>query len=337
MKRFVSFNYKFFKHSNRNTLGHNGRIHKNIENARADLKHHNISSGNVISKYQSIYDDICKKKGKRIQSNANTFIDGVLAFSNDRVNALIKEFGREKTFQVMDRNITKYMEMLRDEFGFEPVGYDFHCDEGHWEGDKWIENYHAHIIMFNYDMENGVAPLRKMMGKSGKRSLSKMQTLAGEAFKGMGFIRGISKEITKKKHLEKDEWIDKAQSERIEKLNTLKSDIDKYKGIVDGIDDRIYALIDDELDYIRRWTDSMKLPDAYEKQFLEFRDHLKEVTSKDRTASDALQYIISCLDREKYQSIYESIEALDVKHGNITYKNKELYEIKDRISQIKIT
>jgi hypothetical protein len=261
MANFVSFNFKYYKHSNRNTLGHNGRIHTNIDNVRTELSPDNFGLSNTLGRYQKVYDKVVEMKGKNIQKNANTFIDGVLAFSRDQVRELHAQHGKEKTKELLDLKIRQYMAKLRDEFGFTPVSYDFHADEGHWKDGEWLENYHAHIIMFNYDMKTGTAPLRKMMGKNGKRQTSLMQDLAGEAFAPLGFVRGESVEATKRKHLEKDEYIAHKHNELISEINTVRSDLRSFV----GTSNRLYAGILDELDEHRSNEIEFvkKMADAY--------------------------------------------------------------------------
>jgi len=149
-------------------------------------------------------------KGKKFQSNANTFMDAVLAFSLDQMEVIKKDSNwKEKMTECMGQ----FGEVLKDKYGLQPVGFNFHCDEGHTNinGDLILDetgrpkmNYHAHFIFINYDPITKQAPFRKM-----KRSdWSKIQDLAGEAFGSLGFERGISSEITGKRHLEKQELIE---------------------------------------------------------------------------------------------------------------------------------
>jgi uncharacterized protein YcbK (DUF882 family) len=156
-----------------------------------------------------------KVKGKKFQSNANTYIDAVVGFSLDQMEALK---GQPDWKDRISNCMELFGEAIKQNYGLQPVGFNFHCDEAHTdkhgnivknESDRNKMNYHAHFIFINYDPLTKQAPLRKMK----KADWSRIQDIAGDTFEELGFERGISKEITGKRHLEKQELIENSYRE----------------------------------------------------------------------------------------------------------------------------
>jgi len=116
----------------------------------------------------------------------------------------------------MSQHIEQFMLEIEQKTGFMPVGWKFHLDEGtEDENGNYRLNHHAQMIFMNHDKETGKAPLREFQKRKGDSIWSELQTLAGERFKDLGFVRGVSAEDTHKKHLEKDKYIDKKQESNL--------------------------------------------------------------------------------------------------------------------------
>ena len=165
--------------------------------------------------------DLMKQKhkhitGKKVRSDNNVLFEHVVFFSEFRIAQLEKKYGSKKVKIAIAKRMNKYARSVKREFGFEPLGFDAHLDEGRIENGKFIRNYHIHLQMFNYSFEKRLAPLRHMMkkGKNDKgqtKSLNpnfeKLQDLVHQAFGDIGFNRGESKDITGRKHLNKEEFV----------------------------------------------------------------------------------------------------------------------------------
>jgi hypothetical protein len=238
MKKYVSNNFKYFKNSKANSaFGHIHRLFKENKNAFPEYTKNNFGTGDLLNKYKDIYERVNERKKelktKRLNEKSNTFVDGIFAFSLEKWEQLEKEFSQDELQKMITERMNKYMIGFKNKFGFEPIGFEMHLDEGH---EKQIEaknnnsditltrNIHAHVSFFNYDFKNDAAPLRNMK----KKDWSKCQDLAYECFKDLGFERGISKEITNNQHLEKDAFIEEKQKQIIEKLKE-KNKIIKQK------------------------------------------------------------------------------------------------------------
>lgn len=168
-------------------------------------------------------DLMCQKHrditGKKIRVDNNVLFEHVICLSEKHYSQLEELNGTDKVKQATMNRFKRYANAIKAEFGFEPLGIDFHLDEGRYEvleANRFIRNVHAHIQFINYDFSKKVAPLRYLMTKGlneqGKTNslnphFEKMQDLAFESFKDWGFHRGESKSVTNKKHLNKEQFV----------------------------------------------------------------------------------------------------------------------------------
>ena len=132
--------------------------------------------------------------------------------------------------------LRKFCEVCRQRWGITALQVFIHRDEGHYgiPGDNttWKPNLHAHIVWdwMNHDT-----------GKSCKldeKAMSEMQTVLAECLE---MERGISKEVTGKKHLERNDFIlakqkQEAEQAKAEKEAALaaKEEADKERQTIEG-------------------------------------------------------------------------------------------------------
>jgi|TARA_R110002020_G_C16278755_1_gene771662 hypothetical protein len=218
MKNFVSVNAKYYKNSNASgELGHVNRLFKENVNSFSEYTKFNFgSSNNLFEEYKKIHAER-EKIGKKAQKNANTFIDAVMVFSEDQFSHLEEKYGHEKLEKAMKKIMNDYMQEMKKTYGFQPVGFEFHLDEGHGKN-SLKRNIHAHVVFYNYDFETKSSPLRKLK----KNDFSVWQDIAHEHFKKAGFTRGLPKEHTNKKHKEKSDFI-------TQKVDDLKNELKEVK------------------------------------------------------------------------------------------------------------
>lgn len=220
MSNFVAVNFKYYKNSQAHgEIGHVMRVFEKNTNAIESLTHENFGSDfDLVAKYDELLafakQNTKEKTGRAYQDKkANTFLDGVLAFSNEQMLELKKD---PKWKAKMSQHIEQFMLEIEQKTGFMPVGWKFHLDEGTIEENgNYRLNHHAQMIFMNHDKATGKAPLREFQKRKGDSIWSELQTLAGERFKDLGFVRGVSAEDTHKKHLEKDKYIDKKQESNL--------------------------------------------------------------------------------------------------------------------------
>ena len=218
MKNYVSFNAKYYKNSNAaGEIGHVQRVFAENTNQIKQFAADNFGCGyNIYDRYKEVFDQVESIKGKKIQKNSNTFMDGVLSFSRDHMLEIMKDPDWKTSFS---NHINDFMQDVKKQTGMEPLGWEMHMDEGHKDPvtGEYKLNYHAQCIFFNYDFKTNKAPLRDLMGRKGDSIWSKLQDTAGKRFEDLGFVRGVSADMTKAKHDEKDDFIASKQAE-IERL-----------------------------------------------------------------------------------------------------------------------
>ena len=220
MSNFVAVNFKYYKNSQAHgEIGHVMRVFEKNTNAIESLTHENFGSDfDLVAKYDELLafakQNTKEKTGRAYQDKkANTFLDGVLAFSNEQMLELKKDPNWKTK---MSQHIEQFMLEIEQKTGFMPVGWKFHLDEGTMEENgNYRLNHHAQLIFMNHDKATGKAPLREFQKRKGDSIWSELQTLAGERFKDLGFVRGVSAEDTHKKHLEKDKYIEKKQESNV--------------------------------------------------------------------------------------------------------------------------
>lgn len=216
------------KHSQFNgSNGHNKRLFAENKHSFPEYVKYNFGTDDLEKRYLEIHERHKNSLRKKMTGKENTFIECVVAFSLEKFEELERELTREQLQEKLSFCMDEYLTTLKNNFGFEPVGFTFHLDEGVMDEETGIlkRNVHAHAIAYNYDFKKNVAPLRKMT----KNDFSAMQDLVAASFGPLGFERGISKEITDKNHLERDEFIKQLQAEKEKEIEQKNQDIQKLK------------------------------------------------------------------------------------------------------------
>lgn len=238
-KNFVAVRTQYYKSgAAQKVLAHGYRKHSNSPNVYEKDTHHNFGM-----RYQSLDDCMAQYKavsGRAPQEKMNVLFEHVVVFSEDQ----FKE--RKPSKKKFDACMQSYIKAIHAEFGFRPLGYELHLDEGHTDEKtgEFKRNIHAHVYFFNYDFKNKKAPLRELMKKgkdeNGKtlplnHNFVKMQDYAALAFKSLGFRRGISKGERNRKHLDKDTFVVS------KKLSEIINRYDKVRKLVHNLDKDITA------------------------------------------------------------------------------------------------
>lgn len=229
MKDFVSLNFKYYKDSSASgVLGHINRKFKVNRNAFSTHTKNNFGDVDLSIKYQELKNQVVNAKGKAIRKDATTLLDGVLVFSLEQFENLERAFKTKELQDALSLYTREYMQIIKDQYGLEPLGFQFHLDEGHVKN-QLVRNVHAHLTFYNYDFKTGKSRWRELR----RKDFSKMQDIAGTTFSDMGFRRGNSKEVTKNVHLKKDRYIEQKQNKIIDdnnlEINDLKNQISELE------------------------------------------------------------------------------------------------------------
>lgn len=171
---------------------HNKR-EKELDYVRTDLSQNNEwwSAVSSLGELRSEISAMVKEKtGRKMQAKAEPLREGVVVIQEGTTMEQLQELGRR----------------FQERFGVTPVQIAIHRDEGHWKGEEWKPNLHAHIVFDWYNHTTGKSI------KTSKLDAVEMQTITAEV---LGMERGVSSE---KKHLESARYKAQARQKEIEQL-----------------------------------------------------------------------------------------------------------------------
>jgi hypothetical protein len=171
---------------------HNKR-EKELDYVRTDLSHNNEwwSAVSSLGELRSEISAMVKEKtGRKMQAKAEPLREGVVVIQEGTTMEQLQELGRR----------------FQERFGVTPVQIAIHRDEGHWKGEEWKPNLHAHIVFDWYNHTTGKSI------KTSKLDAVEMQTITAEV---LGMERGVSSE---KKHLDSARYKAQARQKEIEQL-----------------------------------------------------------------------------------------------------------------------
>ncbi len=258
MRNYISVNAKHYKKKEINRISeHNFRLQKiGYLLPQEHIKYENVNiiyANNITNKYEnnltklgeysqnlsSIYnkkqldnilksqyqlllktkEDIQYKNKSYAKSNESTLVEMVVALSEEQAKAYLKD-GKDLAigFDRLALNLQK-------KHGFTPLQTSIHLDEGYVDENGIVKNnIHAHLTFVNFNFDKQKVCLRNLK----KQDYKDLQDLAANSFQEVGFdfIRGIDKEITKREHLEQNDF---AISQQLQKIKQLDFE---YKNIV---------------------------------------------------------------------------------------------------------
>ena len=269
-KKYCAVNTKYYKDSNSSgEIGHVRRQFSKNENAFENLSSDNFGltfsnlkdeNGNpeeLHSYYKRKLEQAKLQNPKAFKKQSTTFIDSVLVFDHSLMEDILKsEDGKEK----IKNSVSNFMNDFKENYGYEPIGFDFHLDEGTFYSKKSFDemnneelkkrmveaihpetgekgflkrNLHAHAIFLNFDFEQNKTVHRHMK----KQDWSNSQDLLHKHFKEYGFDRGEPKATLGKDH--------KTKEQLLNEIKDLKKSIVKEKiAHSDFIDEVIFDLED---------------------------------------------------------------------------------------------
>ena len=153
------------------------------------------------------------KNGKIVKvAGCSPIREGVLLIRPDTTLADVRRFGEE----------------CQKRWGITPLQIFLHKDEGHWlggqpdaedresfiVGERWFKpNYHAHIVFDWMNHETGKS--RKLNDED----MTEMQNMASDI---LLMVRGRSKAVTGKEHLERNDFIIEKQKQEMKRLDATR-------------------------------------------------------------------------------------------------------------------
>ncbi|OUR75859.1 hypothetical protein A9Q75_17335 [Colwellia psychrerythraea] len=259
-KNYCAVNTKYFKDNNLGAIAHILRKMIDNKNTVECLSKNNFGyvfgDGDIEGNYKAKLEKARKANKYVIQKDSNTFIDSVLVFDAQRFNECLRE-GKQDEIEQATKD---FMNEFKENYGFEPVGFEFHMDEGtiidteklaeldEDEQKKYIpidnpdedfttehikHNAHAHAIFLNYDFEQNKTCLRFMTRKDWGDS----QDLLHKHFQKFGFDRGEKKQTSKKDHKTKADYVRELELKTIEMVESHSKNLQEKNNLLDQVID----------------------------------------------------------------------------------------------------
>lgn len=291
------------------------------------------------------------KKGQELDKNVNLTFSNFEELENKRQNYLksknkddymqkhllefvvslsydkVKEYLENN--QDIDKGFIEYAKDLKAKYGLETLNLDIHKDEFFEENGEKRYNYHAHILAYNYDFNKNLA-FASNLRKSDYRNL---QTLAQDSFQkvNLDFKRGVSKFVTKKEHLNRNDYI---KQEKQKQLKSLFVDISTQKKELK----KIYSEINKQKNEVKQQRDLYQKVDLEYQTFNEQYLQLQSLEKQKRQEYKDLENSINSKkleveNVEKYEKYLKSDIANIVKEHTkkeTPIIGKPFYKVEDR-------
>ena len=307
MKNFVSVNLVTYNKSHLEIIYKHNIERKNFNSAIPYLLNETQQLDKNVNLSYSTFEELENKRQNYLKSkNKNDYmqkhlVEFVVSLSFDKVKEYLKD-----NIDI-DKGFIEYAKDLKANYGLETLNIDIHKDEGFIENGEVKFNYHAHILVYNYQVNKNLV-FASNLKKSDYRNL---QTLAQDSFQkvALDFKRGVSKFATKKEHLSREDYI---KQQKQKQLKSLFVDIDTQKKELKNI----YTEINKQKNEMKKQRDLYKKVDLEYKEFNE-------------------QYLqLQALEKQKRQE-YKDLEN-SIKDKKIEVENVENYEksLKNDIAKI---
>ena len=297
MKNFISVNLVTYSKEHLSIILKHNIERKNFDKPIPYLAQQGEELDKNVNLTFSNFEDIEAKRQNYLKSkNKDDYmkkhlVEFVVSLSYDKVKEYLKD-----NIDI-DKGFIEYAKDLKTKYGLETLNLDIHKDEFFEENGEKKFNYNTHILAYNYNFDKNLA-FASNLRKSDYRNL---QTLAQNSFQkvGLDFQRGVSKFVTKKEHLNRDDYI---KQQKQKQLKSLFVDIGTQKKELK----KIYSEIN------KQKIEMKKQRDLYQKvdfQYQEFNE----------------QYLqLQQLEKQKRQE-YKDLEN-SIKDKKIEVENVENYE-----------
>ena len=210
---------------NRRRAEYLARINKDRLYIRTDLMASNeawvapeLGNSSLADRYNQIAAMVKEKTGRKMQTKDREKVNK----KTGKVNIVRGSTPLKEGVVVIKENTTMeqlhhFCEVCKERWGITPLQVFIHRDEGHYSNPQdpatWKPNLHAHIVWDWMNHETGKSC------KLDEKAMSEMQTVLAECLE---MERGISKEVTGKKHLERTDFIITKQKQEAEQAKAEK-------------------------------------------------------------------------------------------------------------------
>lgn len=210
---------------NRRKAEYLARINKEKLYIRTDLMASNeawvapeLGNSSLTDRYNQIAQMVKEKTGRAMQTKEREKVNKKTGkVTTVRGSTPLKEGVAVINESTSMEQLRYFCKVCKERWGITPLQVFIHRDEGHYSNPQdpatWKPNLHAHIVWDWMNHDTGKSC------KLDKKAMSEMQTLLAEYLE---MERGISKELTGKKHLERTDFIIAKQKQEAEQAKAEK-------------------------------------------------------------------------------------------------------------------
>ncbi len=238
---------------------HNDR-RKEMPHVRGDFTHLNEKWENPLYEGKSI-GEIRKDIEQRYFENVHQRMQAKAVPLREGVVNIREDTTLDELRHLADR--------LQQEFGIHTVAIHTHRDEGHEEGDEWITNHHAHLIL---DWTNDQGKSLNLKSPD----MARMQTVVAEA---LNMERGKSSDV---KHLDAIQYKNMMQEQQnrrlLETAEQLREEISKLRISRKGKEALLQRL--DKFSGLFGKSDVRVQLDASQDEIVQLKEQLDELRQK---------------------------------------------------------
>ena len=343
MQNYISVNAKYYKSKQIHQIySHNSRL-SSIDYLleSKDIKYKNLNYS--INPRNSLVDNFQEQLNLKIKdqkargytppknSNSNDIIDMVVSLSQEQALYYLNQDNGE---ELIMQGYKSFLVNIEKEYGFKGLEINLHTDEGHISTDGTVQyNIHAHLIFLNYDFEKSKTVLRTLQSKD----WSNMQDLAAKSFttNNLNFIRGESKQSTKKEHLERNDFILKSQTDKLKEnsikyhnqLARLEENKKEYNQQIKLLNTIKNDIKSQRAEFKRDTTEYKELTIKYKQA----QGNEKSIREESRVLSSQIKLL-----KDENTTLENSLKSIDNKITTNTIKNQEL-ENKNKTLETKIS
>lgn len=300
MKNFISVNLVTYSKEHLSIILKHNIERKNFDKPIPYLAQQGEELDKNVNLTFSNFEDIEAKRQNYLKSkNKDDYmkkhlVEFVVSLSYDKVKEYLKD-----NIDI-DKGFIEYAKDLKTKYGLETLNLDIHKDEFFEENGEKKFNYNVHILAHNYDFNKNLA-FASNLKKSDYRNL---QTLAQNSFQkvGLDFKRGVSKFVTKKEHLNRNDYI---KQEKQKQLKSLFVDISTQKKELKNI----YSEIN------KQKIEMKKQRDLYQKVDLEYQTFNEQYLQLQQLEKQK---------RQEYKALENSINSKKLEVENVEKYEKTL-------------
>ncbi len=284
----------------------------------------------VSKRFEDLESERLEKTSQRVNNGdylQKHLVEFVVSLSEEQAKEYLEQ-GKD-----LSLGVDNFVNNLKEKYNIETLVVSEHFDEGYYKDNKVVRNYHYHLVAYNYSLEN----MKSFASNLKRQDYRDLQDLASVSFKSanLDFDRGVSKLISKKEHLERNDFIIQKQKEELKELytnaNKVKNEFKEVRNLFEkGTQEyeNLNSIVKNLQEEEKKLRESYKLEVENQQQQKDLiSSFAKDFIVKNTTLTNGKREISN--SKDFYQKlIYELEKFKKIDIQNLDYNNTKNYEQK---------